>query len=533
VRHQVCDTATVVDLGDLLATERLALVPVVDTSRDDPLRWVAASELADPAPFLEGGEVLLTTGLETVHWTRRWDAYVRRLANVGVVAVGLAVGLTYTDSPAALVRACRRHRVDLFEVPASTTFVAISHAVAGLLQREEESATRAALAAQQALTQAALREEEPLALLETVARVGAAAAVTDARGAFLLGPRGERPDLLKAVLDSGLVAEAVGRMRPQGLRAAASLSEAGTSVLVHPLGVRGRPSRYLVTAFTGRASQPQRSSIATAVALLSLAEERRRVGREADRRLRSRAVEFLAAGDLRTATVLLGAGSGPRPRLPRTAVVLRCRGGRSRLEDGLETVEAVPALAGVVTAGNRDELVAVVRRAEARPLAETLAGAGLRVGIGAAGAVQSLATSHESAGHALDLTTTGAPLVSWDDGVRRGVLGVLDQDRAAAFGASYLAPIVELGDDSLLDTLAEFLRQHGSLLKVAEELGVHRNTVRNRIERIESLLNRSLLDPQVRVDAWVALQSRAVAVSPSARSVRLGALPGRGPVRVG
>lgn len=51
-------------------------------------------------------------------------------------------------------------------------------------------------------------------------------------------------------------------------------------------------------------------------------------------------------------------------------------------------------------------------------------------------------------------------------------------------------------------------RHHGSLLQVAEDLGVHRNTVRNRLDRIEALLGRSLADPQVRVDAWVALQAR-------------------------
>ena len=36
---------------------------------------------------------------------------------------------------------------------------------------------------------------------------------------------------------------------------------------------------------------------------------------------------------------------------------------------------------------------------------------------------------------------------------------------------------------------------------------MHRNTVRNRIRQIESLLDVSLDDPQVRVDAWVALHA--------------------------
>lgn len=497
-----------VSLADLLASPDLALVPVVAGRGQDPLRWVATSELPDPAPFLEGGEVLLTTGLETAGWGRQWNGYVRRLATAGVVAIGLGVGLTHAGAPPALATACRRHRVDLFEVPAATTFVAVSRRLAALLQEEQDSAARATLVAQQALTQAALREDDPLALLETVAGIAVAAAVADAHGIFLLGPRGDRPE----VLATDLVREAIDGMRPQGLRATTAVSGPGGTVLVHPLGVRGRPSRYLVTGFTGRVSEAQRSSITTAVALLSLAEERRRAGREADRRLRSRAVELLGAGDLRTATVLLGAGAGPRPRLPRQAVVLRCRGGRTRLEDGLEALEAAAVLAAVVATEDGDELAAVVRSGEARPVAARLVDLGLRVGIGAAGPPPELATSHLTAGHALDLATAAGPVVAWDDGVRRGVLGLVDDERAAAFGAAWLAPLEEAGDPALVETLAAYLRRHGSLLKVAEELGVHRNTVRNRVERIEHLLDRSLLDPQARVDAWVALQARAGAV---------------------
>ena len=59
----------------------------------------------------------------------------------------------------------------------------------------------------------------------------------------------------------------------------------------------------------------------------------------------------------------------------------------------------------------------------------------------------------------------------------------------------------------LLDTLVAFLRRHGSVRATAEELAVHRNTVRNRIRQIESLLDVSLDDPEVRVDAWVALHA--------------------------
>jgi purine catabolism regulator len=80
---------------------------------------------------------------------------------------------------------------------------------------------------------------------------------------------------------------------------------------------------------------------------------------------------------------------------------------------------------------------------------------------------------------------------------------LLESDVAAAYSASFLAPL----DAPQLETLAAFLRHHGSRLKVAEELGLHRNTVRNRLNDIAAALDRDLDDPDVRMAAWLAVQA--------------------------
>ena len=95
----------------------------------------------------------------------------------------------------------------------------------------------------------------------------------------------------------------------------------------------------------------------------------------------------------------------------------------------------------------------------------------------------------------------------WDDLVDDGVMALVSDEAAGAFAASYLAPLAGRAD--LLTTLRAFLRHHGSRGKVAVELGVHRNTVRHRVEEIEAALGRSLDDPGTRVSAWVALQADA------------------------
>lgn len=88
---------------------------------DVPVRWAHVSELADPVPYMEGGELLLITALkldaEDPEAMRR---YVKRLAGAGVVGLGFAVGVNYDEIPGALVEAARDEGLPLLEVPRRT-----------------------------------------------------------------------------------------------------------------------------------------------------------------------------------------------------------------------------------------------------------------------------------------------------------------------------------------------------------------------------------------------------------------------------
>ncbi|HET9420441.1 MAG TPA: PucR family transcriptional regulator [Nocardioides sp.] len=475
-------------LADLLAVPDLALRDVAVTSADAEVRWVATSELVDPTPYLQGGEVLLTTGLGTARWRTKWREYVDRLARAEVAALGLGVGLTHAHAPATLVQACRDAGLNLFEVPRPTAFVAISRAAAALLDDERDQVARRSLDAQRSLTRAALERDDVPALLEALAEQVGGAAATVTR-------EGEPTSTHGSGVDGSVVREEVARVRSQGLRAAASSAGLDGTTLVQPLGVRSRPELWLAVFVPGRPSDVHRAAVATAVSLLSLALEREQDRRRAERRLRERAVELVLTGDPRTARILLDAN------LPRQVRVVCARGSAEPVDDALAALEQERVLAAVVG----EDLVVVSPARRAPSVATLLADRELLVGIGRAVPLAEAAESRETADHALAATTPGAPVRRWDDQAAGGVSGLLDPGRARAFARSYLAP---LGDDpALLDTLAAFLRRHGSVLATAEELTVHRNTVRNRIRQIESLLDVSLDDPQVRVDAWVALHA--------------------------
>lgn len=482
-------------VADVLNVTALGLRAVEVCRGDAPVRWVATSELADPGPFLEGGEILLTTGLETANWHDEWDGYVRRLADAGVAAVGFAVGLTHAVTPAELADACRAHQVNLFEVPRRTTFVAISRHVAHLLEEQESTATRESLQTQRKLISAAAKPDPAVSVIRALATaLDGATCLMNPDGRVVTGPVGAR----RSEFPIDEVAEDVKRLHAYGLRSAAAHSGPMHSVSVHPIGLRGRASTYLAALVPARASEGQRQAVTTAVALLGLIDEQDRSRTTTRRHLRSRALELLAENDLRTAQLVLEVDQPPI-ELPQHLRFLRATGDESAIDDAESSLDRRGILAGQYAG----ELCAVIEPALAEPTGSRLAEGGLHVGVGNAVTPGDGATGYRTAGMALAQATEVSRVVVWDQVIDNGPLGLIDPQKASAFAESWLGGL----DSEQLDILRCFLRHHGSRLKVAEELGLHRNTVRNRLAAIEAVLPGKLDDPQTRVSAWIALQS--------------------------
>lgn len=102
------------------------------------VRWVHSTELPDPTPWLKGGEVLLTTGLQ-LDGPKLQRELVDRLADHEIAALGFGTGFTHKRLPAALVTAARKRDFPLFEVPYELPFIAITErAFARLLDERYE-----------------------------------------------------------------------------------------------------------------------------------------------------------------------------------------------------------------------------------------------------------------------------------------------------------------------------------------------------------------------------------------------------------
>jgi predicted DNA-binding protein (UPF0251 family) len=90
-------------------------------------------------------------------------------------------------------------------------------------------------------------------------------------------------------------------------------------------------------------------------------------------------------------------------------------------------------------------------------------------------------------------------------GVRRILLGWYASDNFAEFAQTLLANAIEADHDGeLILTLESYLDNQSSPTETAAKLGIHRNTVLNRIEKIRSLLTVNLDDPDERLAVQLA-----------------------------
>jgi Purine catabolism regulatory protein-like family/PucR C-terminal helix-turn-helix domain/GGDEF-like domain len=92
------------------------------------VRWVHITELPDPTPWLKGGELLLTTGIQ-LGSPKVQRELIERLVEHDIVGLGLGTGFAHKRLPGALVKVAQGHEFPLFEVPYELPFIAITERV--------------------------------------------------------------------------------------------------------------------------------------------------------------------------------------------------------------------------------------------------------------------------------------------------------------------------------------------------------------------------------------------------------------------
>ena len=139
---------------ELLDDPALDLRVVVDGAFDRPIRWVHTTELADPTRYLQGGELILTTGV----WRDAGltsESFVAPLRLMDVAALGYGIPTAGGDVPDDLARACRRAGLPLIAVPFELPFIAVTRAFVDREYGGREDALRARVRRNDELVRAA------------------------------------------------------------------------------------------------------------------------------------------------------------------------------------------------------------------------------------------------------------------------------------------------------------------------------------------------------------------------------------------
>src|SRR4051794_31536735 len=146
-----------------------------------PVRWVHITELPDPTPWLSGGELLLTTGLQLEN-DEDLRRFVRRLEKHGLAGLGFGTGFRHDGLPESLLDEATKLGFPLFEVPYDVPFIALTERAMARLVNEQYEVLQRGIAIHKRLERIVLEGGGLDALVQAVAEaIGGAAGV--------LGPR--------------------------------------------------------------------------------------------------------------------------------------------------------------------------------------------------------------------------------------------------------------------------------------------------------------------------------------------------------
>ncbi len=521
-----------------------------DGSLDLPVRWVHISELLDPTPWLSGGEILLTTGMQ-LGTDEEQREFVSRLAEHQLAGVGFGTGFAHEKVPAGLVEAATERDFPVFEVPYEVPFIAVTEAAFSQLVNEQYAVLRRALAAQERLERIVLSERGIDALAGTLATlIGASVLVFDPRGEPLAQHAFRRP--LSEDATTSLGTEVRDRGRRREARAFMPGGEDGSRSLALPVASDGAPrsgstsapgripEAWLVAVKdNGPLSDFDRLTLHQAVTIVALELLRSRVAGDTERRLAgdvlaavvrgelagpelSRRLEPFGLADSVAAIVLerpFGGRGSPAPIEAALALALRDDAADGLVAStGAVTCALVPGL-------EEDELFTLAERVGARVGTEL--GTTVSVGVGrpvdggdarrtfheARCAMEALSFAAVEAGAGSNGSSGGsARVASYKDlGSFQLLLSLQDDEALKLFCDSILGPI-EASEGhyggELMRSLEAFIEENGQWERAARRLYCHRHTLRYRIRRVEELTGRNLASARDRIEFWLALRGR-------------------------
>ncbi|MFJ2907655.1 PucR family transcriptional regulator [Streptomyces sp. NPDC091279] len=518
---------------------------------DRPVRWVHITELTDPASFLKGHELVLTTGMPLPDSAADVRRYVDELADVGAAALVIELVRRYHRPPDALVHACEARGLPLITLAEDVNFLEVTQVVHTLILGNQTDAMRRGQRIHEAFTALTLRGAGAQDVVRAASEMSGRTVVLEnlAHQALICEPSGATVE--EALTDW----ERRSRATPPGGHPGPPGAERW---LVTPVEYQGERWGRVVM-LPARADGPpfgpedtvllERTAMALTVARLIHATPWERTAQQSalrdlagqrhhspeDARARCAALglptddsRFLAIvvdlrdGDLRDGDF---ANDGFGDDDVRDGSLRDGGAGgaeaEARLSQELRTA-GIPTLIGALSPGRLGILLALRPSQPWRPVAERLARTALdllpRAVVSVGPEVTDLADTARSfreAARVAEATPPGRPLPPdrsfhelSDVGLRHLLYALRSDTRVQEYAERQVGRLIDHdtrhGSD-LLTTLRHYLDAAGNKTATARRGGLSRETVYQRLRTIERLLERDLESGEQRTELHVAL----------------------------
>jgi purine catabolism regulator len=515
------------------------------------IQWAHVVDLPEVAEWVREGVLLFTTAFGLKDRPDLQNTLISELARLGVAGMVVAVGRYFHDIPARMIEQADEFDFPIVTLPWKVPFIEVMRAISEYLVQERYALMQQSIAVHNVLTQVVLGGANldelarklaslvqcPVLIDDPSFRVLTHAAfgeVDQAREDSIL-LRETPPALMAELVQQGIIAKIQQSQHPVHLP---PIPDHGMIFerIVAPIIAGGERLGYVWliahNRLTGEMDMITMEHAATVAALIVL---RDRAVYETEQRLKSSLLEELLhspvplRADLSEGVHSLGLGSRNqvlilRPREPqpnRLTPLSRLAEEQMRLARRRGSV--IERASCLVLLAQSDRTQHGLELANAIWTASQQQNYALSIGVGQATEnLNALSTSYAQALEALDtgmvFQSKEGGVISFDDlGILHWLRHLPDEIRKQNVFYQAIGLLVQHDAEhhtNLISTLEVYLETGSNAQKAAERLYLHRNTLSQRLSKIESLAHLNLRDPNVLLNLNIALKDWRLRATP-------------------
>ena len=528
----------------LTLTEALEL-PILRDARvvaganalDRPIRWVHNAGVPNAADWLHGGELVLTTVYNMPNSADEQADYLRQLADKGIVALVITIGMLVDEIPAHLRVLGDELCLPLIELPYQTRFVDIAKVINERISEESLDTISRALSIQHRLSRLVLEGGGFPELAEMLAdQVGHSISIENERFEAIANKNiaevdsarrytiehGRTNPQLIAALEVEYLPKIRESLRPIQLPV---MPELGLEMdrLLAPIVVHGEIYGYIwIIADVHALSPIDMMAIeigATVAALLMLYQE----SLQTAERLRGNLMAQLIEGDGGQRAVLTDQSLrfGVDLRLPYRMLLVSIRNGQPptpalayRITNEVLARVKTPAVAApfagqIAIVSQSDKDIDGLAHALVIRLERDFGGVAVGISSAMTGA-ESVSAAHEQCNEVLDI----GQRIQLEKRIHRfddlGYIHMLYHAGPASLSqnplVSILRQLLNERQADLFNTLETYLDAGGNSVQTAETLEIHRSTLNYRLSRIKEICDVDLTSASTRLNLQIALK---------------------------